>query len=414
MKLVVEGNQRAIKRVSQRPNFGIHGTMVPYGLYPIMATPVLPGTTMNACTVRMPTISQPVKNPLTGTWFEQWLFYVKLTDISKDLADQFMNEGVATTGYVQSGDNNRFFTADGQISWIEKCYDKIVDDYFTDEGETVPTIDGVKQTKLNHMSWANNLTFESADVATPTTDARDTYEALTQWAMLQQMQMTEVSYEDYLETYGVRPKNQLDGRCEMLGYTRKWTRPTNVIDPSSGSPSSAWANFDDFKIDKSKRFVEPGFVVLLSTCRPKMYQAATRGRSLIGEMWGFRDWYPSYLIDDPTAGVRELPITERTRMFGSSLVTPASTKGLLFDYNDLLVHGEQFINSSDTELPYALPEANYQTAVDAATPAQLQGKYCTLADVQNLFVGSTDQTRRIAYDGMVSLTIAGHLKDTIK
>lgn len=414
MRLVVDQERQRIERKPRKPNFPIAGQIFPYALTPIWFHPVLPGETMKSCTIRNVRISQPVQNPIEGVWFEDWIFYVKLTDIDKSLGDQFMRDGESQSGWTASSDQNRFFVKNGQINWFKHCYDKIVEDYFTDEGETVPTIDQLAQLKLNNSSWYNNLIFEPADTAIPTDDARNTYEELTKWAMLQMMEMTEIGYEEHLEQYGVRSVEPIDGKCEVLRYARKWTRPTNAVDPSSGSPSSAWYCGDDIKADKDKRFTEPGFIVHLSAIRPKMYNNTLWGVSMANELWGLQDWFPPALLDDPTAGVRELDLATRNRVYPADKTTPASTKSLIYDHRDLLSHGETFINTQQSDLPYRLPVATGMSALDTADNAELQNKYCSTQDVKDLFVGDGVDKWRVQYGGMASLTVLGHVKDTIK
>lgn len=414
MQISLDPNIRRMRRSNRGPNFPVAGVMKPYGLYPFYAHPVLPGETCQSITSRLTVVGQPVKNPLSGAWLEAWYFYVKLTDIDKDLGQAFLNDGESSAAYLAGSDMVRFFTKSGQINWIKMCYDKIIEAHFTDEGHTVPTIDTVSMMQLNNRSWYNNLIFEPADVAVDVTDARQTYEALNQWQMLQQMQMTELTYEDYLETYGVKPSITTQGEPEILRYHRKWSRPTNVINPADGSPASSYYYSEDIKLDKAKRFIEPGFIIGVIGVRPKMFQSSIRHSSLIGELWGFTDWYPSYTLDDPTAAVRELESSARDRLFESGKHTASSTAAMIYDHRDLLTHGEQFINAADTDLPYPLPMSSGLDVSDGGDSLDTKGIYPTSTDVDNLFVGTAVNEKFIAYEGMVSCTVTGHVKDQIK
>ena len=78
MQIVTPGETRT--RVQRQPNFPMAGTMKPYGLYPMMITPVLPGETLLEFEMKRRTLSMPVRHPLVGAWLETWLVYVKLTD----------------------------------------------------------------------------------------------------------------------------------------------------------------------------------------------------------------------------------------------------------------------------------------------------------------------------------------------
>ena len=97
---------------------------------------------------------------------------------------------------------------------------------------------------------------------------------------------------------------------EILRYSQQWVVPTNQIDPTTGAPSSAWVWSEDMKADKPKRFDEPGFLVLLSCVRPKMFSDAMR-YSFVGNLWGIADFFPVYNLDNPAAGVKEIKTDDR-------------------------------------------------------------------------------------------------------
>lgn len=393
-------------RKNRQPVFPLAGTMKPYGLYPLMIHPVLPGETLQSVSTKLSLVSLPIKHPLMGAWFETWTCYVKFTDLDRDLGQMFVSDSYSTTGWTQGSSSSRYFTKSGQIAWVQKCAERIHDAYFVHDNETPRTIDGVRQVKLNNRSWYQNMIFEPAASAVPTTDASDTYADLQGWMMLQQMNMTELTYEKYLETYGARPARLSEGDPEILRFSRSWTKPVNVIDPTDGTPASAWVWNDEIKADKPKRFNEPGFVIQLATVRPKMFQKYL-DYSMVGNLWGFSDWYPSYTLDDPTSSVKTINTADP--VFNASHRTDAGELDMKYDHKDLLNHGEQFIN--DSTHPYTLYTSTYMQAQDASTPEALRGEYCYSSDVDNMFVGAD---KRMYYDGITMLNISGHVQDTTR
>src|SRR5687768_8901832 len=158
-----------------------------------MCHPVLPGETLKSAVTRWRVLSMPVKHPLAGAWLESWLFYVKLTDISRDLGQMFVSDSYSTSGWTAGGDSARYFVKSGQINWIAECLERCVAAFFLNQGETVRTIDGMPMAKLNQVSWMQNLMFRGSETATDTSSAGDTYADLSGWQMLQQMQMTELT-----------------------------------------------------------------------------------------------------------------------------------------------------------------------------------------------------------------------------
>ncbi len=400
------------KRFHRRPNFPIAGTMKPFGLYPIMAHLVLPGETLKSAITKWTVISMPLKNPIGGCWLESWLFYVKLTDIDRDLGEMFISDSFSTSGYTAGSTASKMFTKTGQIKWIEMCVNRIRDAYFINEGENPVTMAFpdllIPMMKLNQRSWYQNIIFEPAEVAVDTTGAQDMTEQLRAWQMVQQMQMTEITYESYLEQYGVSSMKLGVGEPEILRYARSWTKPVNHVDPSTGTPSSAWVWNDEMKTEKDKRFQEPGFIVQMAGLRPKMFNSK-QVYSMLGELWGFSDWYPAYNLTDPTAGIKR--ISSETDVMSDMNAAEGEVQ-MLYDSRDLLSHGEQFINDA-TDNPYPIPMAGGMSWLAADDPVDIRGEYPRISDIEGLFVDDTNESgQRAYYEGLTSLTIAGHVTDT--
>lgn len=401
------------KRFHRRPNFPIAGTMKPFGLYPIMCHPVLPGETLKSSKMKWSVISQPLANPFGGAWLESWVFYVKLTDLDRDLGQMFISDTYSTDGWLNTGARDHFFTGLNQIDWIRKCVDRVRDAFFSDEDQTAPNLGGVHQNipmmKMNTRSWYQNLMFEPAEVALDTTGERDHTEQMSAYQMLTQMQLTELTYEKYLEQYGVQSMNLGIGEPEILRYNRSWTKPVNHVNPINGTPSSAWVWNDEMNIEKDKRFEEPGFVIMMAGIRPKMFQKRIL-YSMVGNLWGFTDWYPAYNLTDPAAGVRRIGTDDI--VFETDINAAEGEVQLLYDHRDLLNHGEQFVNDW-TNNPYPHPASNRMSTIAAAAEVDIRGEYAAVVDIEALFLNSSGESDYLCqYDGIVGLTIAGHVTDT--
>lgn len=405
IQVVQPGQTRTRKRRS--PNFPVAGTLKPYGLYPIMAHPVLPGETLNSFRLKWRVLSKPIQHPLAGAWLESWLVYVKFTDLDRDLGNMFIDDTYSTAGYTAAADSERYFTKTGQIDWIKLATERVHDSWFMDDSETARSIDGVRKTKLSSLSWYQNAIFKPADDAPNTTDMFDASQELNAFMMMQQMSMSELTYEKYLEQYGVTQIDRAEGRPEILRYARSWTTPVNTVEPSTGAPSSAWAWSDDMKADKDKRFSEPGILLCLAAVRPKMYQKHLQ-YSMLGELWGFSDWFPAYTLTDPTAGIKEISTADA--MFHADHRTDVGDKALLIDQRDLLNHGEQFVNEWG-QTPYNLPLTSGMLAQDTSDNADLRGEYATDSDIDALFTSATATDKFCYYEGIAQAVISGHIQD---
>jgi len=414
MQIITPGETR--KRVRRNPSFPLAGTMKPFGLYPVMATPVLPGETLTEFRLRRRILSLPVKHPLIGAWMETWLVFVKLTDIDHALAQMFLTMDADPTDFLAGSSSDRFFTRTGQVDYIKLATQTIWHHYFRDESETTaPTIDGVPMVKRRWYDWAHNLSF------TPDTLVVDDLPSnpegqLTGMDIMSMMGMSEMTYEKYLQQYGVSKKaaEATLNAPEILRYSQAWTTPTNQVDPVTGAPSSAWTWSEDLKADKPKRFDEPGFLIVLSAVRPKMFTDALR-YSMVGNLWGFADFFPSYNLSDPAAGIKEI-LTDDHVFADAFGPNGEDALSLLYDHRDLLTRGEQFVN--DWSGPYTLPLVSTQRAPDDTTSIQtLRGMYPSEANINGLFMedlegAPVDARRRLYYEGICELQITGHVKDT--
>jgi len=415
LSIVQPGETRT--RVSRSPNFPLAGTMKPYGLYPAMITPVLPGETLTEFEIKRRVLSMPVRHPLVGAWLETWLCYIKLTDIDTELAQMFVSNSMPTTGYVAPTTNKRTFTKSGQIDWVGMCLRAVWDAYFADadeQGEAPPMIDGVPMRGRKNVDWAHNLMFTPAGI-TPEELPSNVEGQLTGMQIMAMAGMTELTYEKYLQQYSVTPRETaaLKGKPEIIRYIPSWTTPSNAVDAATGAPSSAWAFSDGFRADKAHRFAEPGFLMVVQSVAPKMWSDAFDA-SRVGEMWGFADWFPSYNLTDPAAGIIEIDADNPAFVAGFG----AAAQKVLVDHRDLLSRGEAFVNHGWDDGPYRLPRITTQrTAAGAASLQTLRGKYPSLDDVNQLFTESSqavpnDKRRCLYYEGIAQLTIRGHVKDT--
>lgn len=414
LRVVQTGETRT--RVTRKPTFPIFGKVKPFGLYPVMCTPVLPAETLQEFEMKARHISMPIRNPLVGAWLEQWLVYVKLTDIDHALAQMFISNDHPTTGFTASASSDRYFTRAGQIDYIRMATETVWKSYFADDGEVMQTIDGVPLIRRGNVDWTQNLMFTPDDLVVDDLPSNPEGQ-LTGIQIMALAGMSEITYEKYLQQYGVSQAAtaSMEHKPEILRYSRSWVTPVNQIDPATGAPSSAWAWSGTLKNEKPKRFEEPGFLVLLQAVRPKMFSDALR-YSVCGNLWGFADFFPAYNLTDPAAGIKEI-MSDDPAFLDAFGPDAESAESILYDHRDILNHGEQFINSYGDN-PYHVPLITTQRVTSGDNAHQLmRGLYPSLTDVNNLFATSALETpvesgRCVYYEGICEATIRGHVRDT--
>jgi len=350
-------------------------------------------------------VSDPVANPLIGAWNEYYLFYVKLRDLADrdDFTDMFtdLNKDMSS---LNSAANPETYHYASSIDYVQLCLDRVVEEYFRDEGETTaPILDGLPLAKHMRESWLNSVMvdgdFDDPDLdvdldADNTIMASELSEAMQTYQFMRMNNLTEMSYEDYLKQAGIRIAPEELHVPELLRYSREWTYPTNTVDASTGDPSSAFSWSHQITADKKRFFKEPGFIFAVTVMRPKVYLKNLDGAA-VSLLNNALSWIPAVMADDPRTSLVKRANTEGPL----SVVTDAG--GYWVDVKDIFLYGDQFLNydfSSATDKSLVtLPEAD------------LSRKYPVTGDLDGIFSGTNKQIKQ---DGSLSLNIQTALMDT--
>lgn len=408
----------------RRPQHTFQLRTKPWQIQPFMIAPVLPGETMRNLLLQSRVVTDPIKNRLLGWWKEYYFFYVKHRDLdqreefekmvldltwNRNAIDEHANN-VPLYFYAAAGD-----TA-GRLNWVQMCLDRVVEEYFRDEDENASAfdIDGLPLASIGNERgfWQSatnesEVTFRDVAISTAGDDAftlGELDDAMRVWTALRAEHATEMSYEDFLRTYGLRgPAVEEPHRPELLRFTRNWQYPVSAIDPMTGAAVSAVQWNIAERADKDRFFTEPGFVFGVTVTRPKVYLSRQygAGAELLDTLYS---WLPAIMSDDPNTSLKLVPDT--TAPIGD--VTDSG--GVWIDVKDLFLYGDQFVNFSldATDAGFvALPTAG------------LNKRYVAEADIEALFVAPVDEEGEpltpaslVSEDGIVTLMIAGRQADT--
>jgi len=388
-------------RVMRRPSHSFQIRHRPWQLQPFALAPVLPGETLKNALLQARVVTDPIRNPLIGWWYEMYLFYVKHRDMPDSAHFQNM---VLQYGYdvspAHSAARVETYHPGGAIDWADQCLRAVVPHYFRDDGEATnaATIGNLPAAKLNGMSWLDSVMLDSDTVKGGTIAGGSTAEAtdllLKQFELMRDMKLTTMTYEEFLRTYGVRAQlAEPDNKPELIRYVRDWNYPSNTVNPTDGTPTSAcsWAIAE--RADKDRYFSEPGFVFGVAVARPKVYVNKQIGAAA-GVLNDAMTWLPAILNHEPQTSLKRFTQT-------TGPLAGLATQPYWVDVRDLFTYGDQFVN-------FAL------TATDAgmvALPtAGMQKKYPSAADADALFVTAASRNL-VRADGVLSLTVAGTQRD---
>ena len=398
-----------VGRRSRTPTHTFQVRHIPFGIQPFFIAPVLAGETMKNLLFQSRAVSDPIRNPLVGWWLEYYFFYVKLTDL--DARDTIMNALIDPTNSMSSlneAANIRYYHAAGGPNWTKLCLKRVVEEYFRDEGDAwdIFKVDtDIPQAMLQGETWQNSLMTSAALVsndfnvdlnANETITASEIERAWSQWQLLKSGNLVDMSWEDYLRTFGVKPPEEASHRPELIRYVREWTYPTNHIDPTNGAATSAVSWGIQERADKDRFFKEPGFLFGVTVARPKVYSTKQTG-SAVELMENAYAWLPAALRSDANASL--------VRNTGTnSVLTGLGATEYVVDMKDLLLYGDQFLNFDAT--------ASNVNASQVGLPTNDLSniRFVPAADINGLFV-SVD-VNRVRQDGVVRLSILGAQTET--
>lgn len=393
-------------RKLRSPNHHWQVRQKPFLLQPICFAPVLPGETLKNALFQARIVTDTIKNPLIGWWVEYYWFYVKHRDLANSALYQSMmiNPGTSMAAAKTAGASTVLYRSTNQINWQQECLNAIKTEYFRGEDDNPADIDGLPVVGLNHESLFNSLLLASdlaaGDInvdlnANATITADEVSRALTQWEFLKANNMMDMSYEDFLRTYGVKVADPEFSRPELIRYVREWSYPTNTVEPSTGVPSSALSWAVSERIDKDRFFKEPGFIVGLTCARPKVYFSLQRtaGINLLDDAYR---WLPALMRDDPQTSYAKLASNAT-----DSIITTAGNVDFVIDVRDLFIYGDQFIN-------FDIGAATDASKVAMPTTA-LEKRYPVNGDITALFTNALNCY--VKQDGVIRLSILGMQMD---
>lgn len=400
-------------RFLRAPIFPCSGSVVPFGLYPAFAAPLMAGESVQLVNLRGTMISQPLANPLSGGWLEAWIASVPISGLDKSDPQTGTWKGLVndvtpvTTGLTAAAQDVQFFTNVGQIDFIKQAYDLLVSEFFQAPGTTAPTgLDGnVVSLPVVGSDWAQNLQVIPATATVATWPEKSVSVDLVGMDLDTERTLVEAeNYREWVQEYGVGdPEPKTYGGPRIHRYFRQWVQPSNTIDPSNGVPRAS--HVFAYRLGLRKGFVvrEPSILLVLWTYRPQTFRRSFLG-SYIGRMSGLKEWVP------PRGNAAWSTINGDDPLFPATFDTGAPASDYAFDRSDIWAMGETFINRADASNPYPPPSVG--AGITNADTASMRSRYPTLAEVKALFSTSTTVADYCAYySALGGLRAAGQVKE---
>lgn len=384
-------------RISRRPKHKFQLRTKPYQLVPFMIAPVLPAETLESVWMEAREVTDPIKNPIIGWSTEWWIFYVKIRDLNqRDTLDDLFINPTASVSSLNGAAGVAWYHSGGAPNYSNMCMERVVQTYFRDQGEapfdaligSYPAAQYRDQGWLDSVIDTNTLAAGSGDPGA-STNPEQLDKLMDAYEYLRSMQLTQMTFEDYCRTFGINLAVDKPHTPELLWHGTDWSYPSNTVDPTTGTPSSAVSWVVKNSSREKKLFKEPGFIFGVHTVRPKIYFDNQEG-SLASYLDTGLSWLPAIMADAPETSLREFATGAGVGPLGA---TP--TNAYWVDMRDLFLYGDQFLNF----------EPDGATNSVALPTAALGRKYPSEADMDALFVGETAKFARS--DGFVSMSIKG-------
>lgn len=421
-------------RKMRRPSHTAYVRTVPWCIQPFMIAPVLAGETLKGLTYQMRTVTAPIQNSIVGWWHETFFFYVKLRDLAgrNDFVQMMLDYNKDMSAYNSATDNATYHKGSSAINWQRLCMQTIVEKYFRNDGDawnvalsTTTLVDGsstMPLAQVNRPGWIDSVLLASslpsttlvdeAGAGTLTTQEADV--AMRAYEFLRMQGMADMTYEDFLRTYGVNiPRAEEQFMPELIRYGREWQYPSNTVDPQTGIPSSAVSWAIAGRADKDRFFKEPGFILGLQVIRPKVYFRNLEG-SISQIMNNGMTWLPALLSGDPSASLIE--VTEAEGPVDAGL-----SGDYIVDIKDYFLYGDQWVSPANIA---GMADFTTGTALVGRVPTvDLPGtsfgsEFASTEDIKLLFPAVDDDPVTYATDYfvrsdiVVDLQILGNQIDT--
>lgn len=401
---------RPNRSAMRKPDINYHLKMRPYQIQPFFCHPVLPGERLNNVLWKSNAVSDPVANRLMGWWMEHHLFYVRFRDLfpANDIKSIFTDptQNLAT---LYSAADAKYFHKYG-VNWAKEATRLVVENYFRAESEDAATymVDGMFAASVGTDNLLDSTMMAAALMDQVDVEVDDDGDGVIMMSEIERAQrlyeelkvggFTDMDYNDFLRTYGIRlPSEEQEGKPKHLRTIKNWQMPVNHIDESTGAATTAMYWKTEERHDKDFMVKEPGFLIGFIVFKPKVLLANQTG-SLIGIMDTLREWLPAVLRDDPTSSMIILPDG------GGPF---AITGEVAQDLKDLLVYGEQFTNIA--------PVAGNMNvvALPKVVSGELQKRYPDLTDAKSVFKNASgeNEATEIEIDGKLQLSLSTAIRD---
>lgn len=393
----------------------------PYVIQPMFIAPVLPGETMTGLLWQARSQTENIKSQFQGWHLEMYFFYVKLSQLDGSDAWILPPSAGVGGGMLMNPEYDASVLANPALAstyhedtlspnYVKRCRDVVVRHYFRDHGED--ETDGLIDTTeplayAKRPGWMDSITLTSELVAA-SPDLPDDAENATirqlerlqqQWEMLNMLGVTDMTYEDFLATFGIGNAEVKSLKPEIIRWAKYWQLPATAVDGATGTTSTVVSWKVEGRADKDRLFREHGFLCGYVVVRPKAYLNTQRSAA-VSMLTSAFSWAPRMFdnINNPGLTLHDLAD-------GTGPLYAGVSEGQTVDTKDLFLYGDQFVHAAGMSAGTTPP--NFW----AATSHNPVSKFVTSAYIDDHFIAA-NTTNLVRHDGVVRLSVKSALRDS--
>lgn len=398
-------------RRMRKPTHNAYLHFLPHVLRPFVVTPVVPGDTLKNILFQARVLTTPVKNRLVGWWLETYWFYVSHNHMRStafadtNIADHLLQMAIdlnydLTSNAGIGADAAPWNAVTGDIPYFKAAYAAVVDEFFRGDNENAAfpgtTLGGFSLVRLRMPGWWDSIIPENtmdtalggvADdpvgdtVAGSHNTVGEVARAIATYNNLLALGVTNLTYDDWLRSFGVRVAAPVEDRPELIRYTREWQYPatTVTVDSTAQRVSAVLSWSIQGRADKDRHFRQPGVIIGCVVARPKLYH--DRQQLGVGLLKDTIQWQTPFMQQGLYDTIRD----------GSGPLA-----GYVHDSRDLFHHGDQYVAADRGELPARV-----------AFPADGKLDYPDATLIDGLFVDGADGY--VMMDAAVKFNIASRV-----
>lgn len=323
----IETQRATTARGTRSPIVDFQGAaLARHSLLPVAFLPVLAGDTVANVAYQARILgANEAEDQVVGSWFETWLFYVRVGDMddAENIRDLLVDPA-----------------ATANIDWRDQCNKAIWRGYFMDETENFAAT--WPRLRWPRQDWADSATKEALLPTVPGSD-----EWADQWTRFESMRrskLTVKTFEEYLAAQGVAVPPQLRAETdpemkmpELMHYSREFAYPQPTVNPTTGTGASRVQWFVQERTTKQRFCAEPGFICAYMAIRPKTYIKYVMDP--MDYLDGAEGWLPIDFDTDPHTS-----LIEADSIFGSG----ADSVSAVLDIRDYWLNGYSTVQGADS------------------------------------------------------------------